>query len=73
MNQGKLDAVNQEVARMNTGILGINDIKWMEWVHLIQMTIYHCGQESLRKKWSNRHSQQKSEMQYLSAISKMAE
>ena len=49
MNQGKLDAVNQEVARMNTGILGINDIKWMEWVHLIQMTIYHCGQESLRK------------------------
>ena len=49
MNQGKLDAVNQEVARVNTGILGINDIKWMEWVHLIQMTIYYCGQESLRK------------------------
>ena len=34
--------------------------------------IYYCGQESLRK-WSNPHSQQESEMQYLGEISKTTE
>ena len=29
MNQGKLDVVNQEMARVNAGILGISELKWM--------------------------------------------
>ena len=30
MNQGKLDVVKQEMARMNTDILGYSELKWME-------------------------------------------
>ena len=30
MNQGKLDVVKQEMARVNTDILGISELKWME-------------------------------------------
>ena len=29
MNQGKLNMVKQEMARLNTGILGISELKWM--------------------------------------------
>ena len=29
MNQGKLDMIKQEMARLNTGILGVNELKWM--------------------------------------------
>ena len=36
MNQGKLDVVKQEIARVNINILAINEL---EWVNLIQMTI----------------------------------
>ena len=36
MNQGKLEVVKQEMARVNIDILGINGL---EWVNLIQMTI----------------------------------
>ena len=39
MNQGKLEAVKQEMARMNINILGISELKWLEWVNLTQMTI----------------------------------
>ena len=39
MNQGKLEVVKQEMARVNIDILGISKIKWMEWVTLTQMTI----------------------------------
>ena len=39
MNQGKLDVVKQEMARTNIHILGISELKWMEMVDLIQMTI----------------------------------
>ena len=52
MNQGKLEVVKQEMARLNMGILGISELKWtgMKWVNLIQMTIiYYCGQVSLRR------------------------
>ena len=28
MNQGKVDVVKQEMPRVNTGILGINELKW---------------------------------------------
>ena len=36
MNQGKLEVVKQEMARVNVDILGISELKW---VNLIQMTI----------------------------------
>ena len=39
MNQGKLDVVKQEMAGVNINILGISELKWQEWVNLIQMTI----------------------------------
>ena len=39
MNQGKLEVVKQEMARVNIDILGISELKWMRWVNLIRMTI----------------------------------
>ena len=39
MNQGKLEVVKQEMARVNVDILGISELKWMEWVNLTHMTI----------------------------------
>ena len=42
MNQGKLEVVKQEMARVNIDILGISELKWTgmdEWVDLTQMTI----------------------------------
>ena len=39
MNQGKLEVVKQEMARVNTDILGISELKWTGWTNLIQMTI----------------------------------
>ena len=39
VNQGKLDVVKQEMARVNINILGISELKWMRMVNLIQSTI----------------------------------
>jgi len=39
MNQGKLKVVKQEMTRVNIDILGIRELKWLEWVNLTQMTI----------------------------------
>ena len=39
MNQGKLEVVKQEMARVNTNLLGISELKWTEMVDLIQMAI----------------------------------
>ena len=39
MNQGKLDVVKQEMVRININILGLSELKWGEWVNLMQMTI----------------------------------
>ena len=39
MNQGKSEVVKQEMARVNTDILGISELKWTGWVNLTQMTI----------------------------------
>ena len=39
MNQGKLEVVKQEMARVNVDILGISKLNGLEWVNLIQRTI----------------------------------
>ena len=39
MNQGKLEVVKQEMARLNVNILGISELNGLEWVNLTQMTI----------------------------------
>ena len=39
MNQGKLEVIKQEIARVTIDILRISEIKWAEWVNLIQMTV----------------------------------
>ena len=51
MNQGKLEVVKQEMARMNIDILGINELKWarMGEFNSDDHCIYYCGQESLRR------------------------
>ena len=50
MNQGKLEVVKQEMARVNLDILGISELKWtrMGKFNSDDHYIYHCGQESLR-------------------------
>ena len=51
MNQGKLEVVKQEMARMNIHILGISELKWtgMGEFNSDDHYIYYCGQESLRR------------------------
>ena len=51
MNQGKLEVLKQEMARMNVDILGIRELKWigMGKFNSDDHCIYYCGQESLRK------------------------
>ena len=51
MNQGKLEVVKQEMARVNVDILGISELKWtgMGEFNSDDHYIYHCGQESLRR------------------------
>ena len=39
MNQGKLEVVKQEMARVNVDILGISELNGLEWVNLTQMNI----------------------------------
>ena len=50
MNQGKLEVVKQEMARLNVNILGISELKWtgMGEFNSDDHYIYYCGQESLR-------------------------
>ena len=50
MNQGKLEVVKQEMARVNVDILGISQLKWtgMGEFNSDDQYIYYCGQESLR-------------------------
>ena len=51
MNQGKLEVVKQEMARVNVNILGIRELKWtgMGEFNSHDHYIYYCGQESLRR------------------------
>ena len=51
MNQGKLEVVKQEMARVNIDILGISELKWTGMGEFISDNhyIYYCGQESLTR------------------------
>ena len=51
MNQGKLEVITQEMARMNINILGVSVLKWtgMGEFNSGDHYIYYCGQESLRR------------------------
>ena len=51
MNQGKLEVVKQEMARVNVNILGISKLRWTGMVELNSDDhyIYYCRQESLRR------------------------
>ena len=51
MNEGKLEVAQQEMARMNTDILGVSELKWpgMGGFNSDDHYINYCGQESLRR------------------------
>ena len=51
MNQGKLEVVKEEMARVNIDILGISELKWTGMGEFISDDHYicYCGQESLRR------------------------
>ena len=73
MNQGKLEVVKQEMARVNINILGISELKWTEMgeFNSDDHYIYYCGQESLRR--NGLESTKEFEMHNLDVISKPAE
>ena len=74
MNQGKLEVVKKEMARVNVDILGISELKWtgMGEFNSDDHYIYYCGLESLRRNgvaiMVNKRVQQ-----YLDVISKTTE
>ena len=72
MNQGKLEVVKQEMARVSIDTLGVSELKWtgMGELDSNEHCIYYCGQESLRRNGVVIIVTKESEMQYLDAISK---
>ena len=72
MNQGKLEVVKQEMARVNINILGISELKWtgMGEFNSDDHYIYYCGKESLRRNGVAIIVNKRVRMQYLDAISK---
>ena len=76
MNQGKLEVVKQEMARVNTDILGFSKLKWTgmgEFNSGDHYYIYYCGQESLRRNRVAIIVNKESNMKYLDTTSKMTE
>ena len=51
MNQSKLEVAKEEIARMNSDLFGISEVKWagMGEFNSDEHYIYYCGQESLRR------------------------
>ena len=74
-NQGKLEVIKQEMARLNIYILGISELKWtgMGEFNSDDHYIYYCGQESLRRNEVAIIVNKDSEMQYLDAVPKMTD
>ena len=75
MNQGKLEEVKQEMARVNVDFQGITELKWtrMGEFNSDDHYIYYCGQESLRRNGVAIMANKRVEMQYLDAILKTTE
>ena len=75
MNQGKLEVVRQEMARMNVNILGISELIWTRTgeFNSDDHYIYYCGKESLRRNGVAIVVNKRSDMQYLDAILKTIE
>ena len=75
MNQGKLEVVKQEMARVNINILGISELKWtgMGEFNSDDHCIYYCEQESLRRNGVAIIVDKESEMQCYGAILKMTQ
>ena len=67
MNQGKLDMVKQEMARVNIHILGVSELKW-KGMGEFNSEDYCCGQESLRRNGEAIRVDKEFEMQHLDAI-----
>ena len=74
MNQGKLEVIKQEMARVNIDILGISKLRWtgMREFNSDNHYIYYCGQESLRNEVATMVKKE-SKMQFLDAILTMTE
>ena len=55
MNQGQLEVIKQEMARVNINVLGISELNWtgMGEINSDNHYIYYCGQESLRRNGVN--------------------
>ena len=75
MNQGKLEVVKQEMAKVNINILGITELKWtvVGECNSYDNYIYYYGQESLRRNWVAIIVNERAQNAILGAISKMAE
>ena len=75
MNQGKLEVVKQEMARVNIDILEISKLKWtgMGEFNPDDDYVYYCGQKSLRRNGVAIMVKKEPKMQYLDAISKTTE
>ena len=73
MNQGILEVVKQQMARVNIDILGISELKWTQMgeFNSDDHYIYYCGQESLRR--NGVAIIVNKSLQYLGAISKTTE
>ena len=75
MNQGKLEVVKQEMARVKVDILGISELKWtgMGEFNSDDHYIYYCEQESLRRNGVAIMVNKRVQNAVLGAISKMTE
>ena len=75
MNQGKLEVVKQEMARVNIDILGISELKWtgMGEFNSYDHYIYYSGQDSLRRNGVAIMINKRVRNAVLDAISKTAE
>ena len=74
-NEGKLEANNQEMVRVNVNILGISELKWtgMGEFKLDDHFIYYCGQKSLRRNGVAIMVNKRVQNAVLDAVSKMTE
>ena len=75
MNQGKLDMVKQEMARVSIDILGISELKWTEMgaFNSDDHYVYYCEQELFIRNGVVLRVIKETEMQYFGANSKMTE